>query len=111
MGDRSSDPCVAARHVIGRLLDLSQVSWRAYVAHLADMRRGSVAGSQFGKSSCPDPRSAWGTGRRGSPCPRGACPVPLDPCLLSLWRRQQCGDVLGGPSHLLTRIELHDPGR
>jgi hypothetical protein len=26
---RISAPCVAARHVIGRLLDLSHVSWRA----------------------------------------------------------------------------------
>jgi hypothetical protein len=35
MGERSSaDPCLAARHVIGRLLDLSQVSWQAYVAGL-----------------------------------------------------------------------------
>jgi hypothetical protein len=30
----SADPSVAARHVIGRLLDLSHVSWRTYVADL-----------------------------------------------------------------------------
>jgi hypothetical protein len=33
------DPCVAACHVIGRLLDLSHISWRTYVADLlADHR-------------------------------------------------------------------------
>jgi len=30
----SADPCVAARHVTGRLLDLSHVSWRTCVADL-----------------------------------------------------------------------------
>jgi hypothetical protein len=32
---RSSDPCVAAGHVIGRLLDLSHVGCRACVADLS----------------------------------------------------------------------------
>jgi hypothetical protein len=32
----SAGPCVAGRHVIGRLLDLSHISWRACVADLMD---------------------------------------------------------------------------
>jgi hypothetical protein len=31
----SADPCVAARHVTGRLLDLSHVCWRPCVADLS----------------------------------------------------------------------------
>ncbi len=34
VGRSSADPCVAARHVIGGLLDLSHISWRACVADL-----------------------------------------------------------------------------
>jgi hypothetical protein len=36
----SADPCVAARQVIGGLLDLSHISWRPCVADLLADHRG-----------------------------------------------------------------------
>ena len=41
----SATPCVAARHVIGRLLDLSHISWRTCVADLlTDHSIGGIGG-------------------------------------------------------------------
>jgi hypothetical protein len=44
-----ADPCVTARHVIGRLLDLSHISWRTCVAdQLADHKIGARGEGQKG---------------------------------------------------------------
>ena len=42
----SADPCVAARHVIGRLLDLSHISWRTCVADLLSDHTGPGIGAR-----------------------------------------------------------------
>src|SRR5690242_3329033 len=41
------DPSVAARHVIGRLLDLSHVSWRTCVADLLADHKRTNAGAEL----------------------------------------------------------------
>ena len=38
----STNPCVGAGHVIGRLLDLSHISWQICVAHLASRQKRMI---------------------------------------------------------------------
>jgi hypothetical protein len=78
----------------------------AYLTRAQDL--GHKTGNHVGARTTSPPAMVAEFGQTAG---RGQAPGAGLAMVLWLWWCQQCGHVRGGPGHLLTRIELHDPGR